>query len=270
MGQKMALAPVYFAIVQARFNQILALDSYAPQIQERMRKHGYPDFQKGILTTLNLAPAAANLAPAAATEAVAAHMPVVQETRYVFSNMELTSGFVLNQNALSFQTTEYDVFETFSADFLKGLEAVHEAVDLTYVDRIGLRYLDTVFPRTNEELAEYLAPGVMGLTGKLGAAVIHAFSETLLKTEDAYVRSRASIEKGKVAFPPDLTPMTLRVAERFRNLEGPHARLDTDGWTDQREPLDMSRVRRRLDVIHDAVVDAFHATVTDHALNVWR
>jgi uncharacterized protein (TIGR04255 family) len=40
MARKMTRAPVYFAIMQARFNPILALDSYAPQIQERFRKHG--------------------------------------------------------------------------------------------------------------------------------------------------------------------------------------------------------------------------------------
>jgi uncharacterized protein (TIGR04255 family) len=57
MARKMTHAPVYFAIIQARFNPILALDSYAPQIQEHFRKHGFPDAQRGALAAFNLNPA---------------------------------------------------------------------------------------------------------------------------------------------------------------------------------------------------------------------
>ncbi len=106
MGIKMRHAPVYFTIAQARFNSILALDSYAPQIQERLRKEGFPDAKKGFLATINL-----NLA--APTEASAPQVPVAQTTRYMFCNMEQTSGCILDQGALSFQTTDYDVFEKF-------------------------------------------------------------------------------------------------------------------------------------------------------------
>src|SRR5437868_6375387 len=132
--KKMIHAPVYFAIVQARFNPILALDSYAPQIQERFRKHGFPDAQKGVLATFNL-----NLA--APTEGSPPQVPVAQTARYTFCNMGRTAGYILDQGALSFQTTEYEVFDTFSDRFRQGLQGVHDAVDLSYTDRIGFRYL---------------------------------------------------------------------------------------------------------------------------------
>jgi hypothetical protein len=38
MSAKMRSAPVYFTIAQVRFSPILTLDTYAPQIEERLRR----------------------------------------------------------------------------------------------------------------------------------------------------------------------------------------------------------------------------------------
>ena len=54
MGRKLSQAPVFFTLVQVRFNPILALDSYVPKIQDELRRQGYPDAQKGVMATFNL------------------------------------------------------------------------------------------------------------------------------------------------------------------------------------------------------------------------
>jgi uncharacterized protein (TIGR04255 family) len=94
MGQKMNNAPVYFAIVQARFNPILALDSYAPVIQDNLRRHGFPDAQQGTLNTFNL-----TLNPQIGS--AQGEVPISRVTRYNFLNTEKTAGFILDQGALS-------------------------------------------------------------------------------------------------------------------------------------------------------------------------
>lgn len=263
MGQKMTHAPVYFAIVQARFNPIMALDSYAPQIQEQFRKHGFPDAQKGVLATVNLSQAA----PA---DGGTPQVPVSQATRYTFCNMDKTAGFILDPGALSFQTTEYDVFETFSAQFQSGLKAVHEAVELSYTDRIGFRYLDAVFPRANENLADYLSPCVLGLADKFGGSSLYSFSETKLRSGEANILARVMIQDGAVGFPPDLLPQILNLAERFKVLGGRHAILDTDGAFEGRESFNLDRVSNRLDTIHREIAKAFSATVTPDAIKAWE
>jgi uncharacterized protein (TIGR04255 family) len=263
MAGKMTNAPVYFAIIQARFNPILALDSYAPQIQERFRKHGFPDVQKGVLATLNL-----NLT--APGEGSPSQVPVAQTTRYAFYNMNRTYGFILDQGALSFQTTEYDSFDNFSVEFRRGLQAVHEAVELSYTDRIGFRYLDAVFPRENETLGDYLNSSVLGLSEKFAANVIHSFSETNFRTVDATIVARVIVQDGEVGFPPDLLPSVLLVAERFRSLRGRHAILDTDGYFDGRESFSLDSIIGHLRLIHDEISKSFHATVTPNALKIWE
>ncbi len=263
MSRRMTQAPVYFAIMQARFNPILALDSYAPQIQEQLRKHGFPDVQKGALATVNL-----NLA--APTEGGTPQVPMSQTTRYTFCNMDRTAGFVLDQGALSFQTTEYDVFDSFSTQFRMGLKAVHDAVELSYTDRIGFRYLDAVFPKASETLADYLSPSLLGLTERLDGSVIYSFAETKLRAADISVLARVIIQDGDVGFPPDLLPNILIMAKRFQVLRGYHAVLDTDGSFEGREPFELERISNRLEAIHDEIGKAFRATVTPNAVKVWE
>ncbi len=265
MGRKMKSAPVYFTIAQIRFNPILSLETYAPQIQDRLRKEGFPDFQKALLATINL-----NMNVAPTSEGSPPQLPMAQTARFVFGNMERTSGFILDQGALSFQTTEYDVFETFLRTFLKGLQAVNEAVSLSYTDRIGLRYLDAVFPKSDETVRDYLSASILGLTEKIDDTIVHSFSETLMKRENVNVRSRVIIQDGEVGFPPDLQPMTLRVGERFRPLRGRHAIIDTDGWSEAREPFNVDRIREQLGAIHAGIEKTFRASVTENALKIWE
>ena len=266
MGRKMKSAPVYFAIAQVRFNPILSLDAYAAQIQDRLRKEGFPDAQRGFLTTINLN---VNVAPSSGAS-TPPQLPMTQTGRYLFGNMERTSGFILDHGALSFQTTEYDVFETFLGTLLKGLQAVNLAVSLSYTDRIGLRYLDAVFPKSGETVRDYLSASILGLTEKIDDTIVHSFSETLVKRENVNVRSRVVIQDGEMGFPPDLQPMTLKVGDRFTQLRGRHAIIDTDGWSEAREPFNVDRIREQLASIHAGIDKTFRASVTTNALKVWE
>ncbi len=264
MARKMTHAPVYFAIMQARFNQILALDSYAPQIQEHLRKHDFPDVQKSTLATFNL-----NLA--APTKESPPQVPVTQIGRYTFSNIDRTAAFILDQGALSLQTTEYDVFDTFSNQFRDGLHIIHDAVSLSFTDRIGFRYLDAVFPKANESLVDYLDASVLGLGERFQETIVHSFSETRLRSSsDVNIVARVIIQNGEVGFPPDLLPNPLRVPDRFRELLGRHAILDTDGFLERREAFSLESISEHLRLIHDEIAKTFHATVTPHAIKAWE
>ena len=97
MGQKMKNAPVYFTIAQVRHNPVLRLGSYAPDIQDRMRKAGYPDFKKGIAMAFTLAPQLG--------DAPQPQPPVVEQVeRLMFFSTDSTRGFIVEQNALLFHT----------------------------------------------------------------------------------------------------------------------------------------------------------------------
>jgi uncharacterized protein (TIGR04255 family) len=265
MGRKMKNAPVYFTLVQVRHNPVLSLEAYVSGIQESMRKAGYPDFKRGLLAAINLTPLAAN-------GNVPTQAPTMQRVeRYLFSDMANTRGFVLLQDSLSYQVTEYDTFESLRGDFLTGLRIVHDAIKLDFSQRVGIRYLDAVVPREGEEPKQYLVPEVIGLASRMDdGLIIHSFSETAMQVPNVgQIVSRTIIQNGQLAFPADLQPDALKLAARFAEINQVHAVIDTDGAFEGRQVFDIKNIETRLNALHAEITKAFQATVTDHARQVW-
>jgi len=264
MGKAMKNAPVFFTVAQVRYNPVLSLASYIPQIQEHFRKSGFPDFKKTGTMTLNLSPMLQEQ-----KADVPAPVPFLVD-RYSFSNDANTMNFLLEQSALAFQTTEYQTFDVFAGHLLQGLGLLHEAVGLSFIERIGVRYLDAVMPRGGEKLEQYLIPEVMSMWGKLKGRSQYSFSETLTEGEDGHVLSRTVIQEGRIGFPPDLAQlMTLKVAHRFEQYTGPNAIIDTDAFFTERIPFSLTVAKAKLRLLHDRTDNSFRATVTEHAIASW-
>ena len=98
MGEKMKNAPVYFTIAQVRHNPVLRLGAYADEIQDRMRKAGYPDFKKGVAMAISLMSQIGD-------ESQQQQPTVKKVERLMFSSSDNTRGFIVEQNAVSFHTS---------------------------------------------------------------------------------------------------------------------------------------------------------------------
>jgi len=258
MGKPLKNPPVYFTVVQVRFNTLLKLLEYLPSIQDRLRRAGFPAFATHSSIALQFTVQDGQTVP----------QPVPQE-QYLFANLEQTHSFVLGAEALTFQSTHYGTYESFSRSFLKGLGIVHELVTLDFTERVGLRYLDHVFPKAGDELSRYLVPEVQGLGARLGGQSEHAFVEMLNKVGEVGLRTRVITQEGGLAFPPDLLPQGMRPQPRFAQASGRHAILDTDGFIERRQVFSLDEVEQHLDTIHNVIGAAFRATVTPYALGVW-
>lgn len=267
MGEKLKNAPVYFAIAQARHNTVLRLGSYAADIQDRMRKAGYPDFQKAVSMAFNLMPQIGE-------ERHMQNQPRTEQVeRLIFSSSDYSKGFIVEQNALSFQTTEYDTFETFTDEFAKGLGIIHECLTLAHSERVGLRYLDAIVPSNGEAgLCDYLVPGVLGLGSYLpnSVEVSHSFTETHIRTAECVVLARTIIQAGPLGFPMDLQPMGVKIAERFQSVNGVHAIIDTDASIEGRHTFDVDAIKAQLKTLRNGVGLAFDAIVTPSAIAEWK
>lgn len=258
MGTPLKNPPVYFTVAQLRFNTLLKLADYLPSIQDGLRKAGYPAFTTHTTIALQLTAQDGQTIP----------QPVPHE-QYLFANVEQTHCFVLSSDALTFQSTNYGTYELFSEAFLKGLLLVHDVVALDFTERVGLRYLDHVFPRVGDSLPPYLVPEVQGLSARLGGQPMHSYAEALNVVGDVKLRARVIIQDGGLAFPPDLLPQGMVVQKRFAQAQGMHAILDTDGFVEGRHLFSLDGVSHQLHAIHDVIGDAFNATVTPYARTVW-
>lgn len=261
MGKKLANAPVYYTVAQVQFNPILNLDSYLPAIQARMREMRFPDYRHDMVQRVML--------PGMSVDG--AQLAMSAQSRHVFGDMSGRELFLLEANALSFQSTSYETFEQFSKALMDGLEIVHRALDLTFVERIGLRYLDAVFPlNRGETLADYLVQQVLGHALSEDGQLLHSLSETATSTTCGQLLARVFIRHGDVGLPLDLSAMAPVIDTRFTSREAAiHAILDTDASRTEREPFDLEKISGHLTALHDDISRAFAKTVTPHALAVW-
>lgn len=262
MGTPLKNPPVYLTLAQVRFNPILKLVDFLPNIQEKLRHMGYPDFEPQRSVSIQI-----QVQQGKATQPVP--QQVVQE-QYLFGDAELTHLFVLNSNSLTLQSTNYGHFESFSKRFLDVLSIFHEVAEIAYTDRIGLRYLDRVMPQAGESIDQYLVTLVQGLKSKLGGNFVYSYSEAMNEISGIKLVSRVAIQDGPLAFPPDIQPGRMMVAKKFLDYVGPNAILDNDGFIEGREAFSLEKAYSYLDAIHKVIGDAFRSTVTPYAFEAWN
>jgi len=259
MGIPLKNPPVYFTMAQARFNALLNLDAYLASIQDAMRKADFPDFSSRKTFTLQIN----------ASERPGTLPNLGSIDQFLFGNTGRTHRFILNPDSLTLQSTRYGRFEEFSARFQQGLATIHEIAKLDFTDRVGLRYLNNVVPRPDDNLDQYVARGVRGSDPPLNGEVVYSFSETFCHIGDVRLRSRVFIQQGQLAFPPDVMADGMEIEKRLRENSGRHATLDVDGIVNKRVAFSRDMVGQHLRTIHEVTDAAFKSAVTDHALKAW-
>jgi len=263
MGKQWKTPPVYFVIVQVRFNPILDLASYLAKIQEDFRRAAFTDFRRLVNASFNLR-LLAGLKPGD-------EQPMQQSERYLFGNEEKTEMFILDPSGLTFQTTKYKTFDVLMQTFLPRMENLSNTLSLSFSDRVGLRYLDAVMPALGETLESYVIPQVLGLRGRVSGEMQHSFTEALFNVQQGKLLSRVVVQNGPIGFPPDLLMLggDLRLDERFADHSGPYAIIDTDGFDDMRDRVDGPTIQGKIQGLHEQVDAVFHSIITKHAIKMW-
>ena len=260
MGKKLSNAPVYYTLAQVQFNPILNLDVFIPSIQSAMRNAGYPDFRQEVQQQFTI--------PFAGPGQVI-NPPMSQLIRYMFGDIEQTSHFILDPNGLILQSTNYTSFEAFSGAFLQALKILGDVLNLMFVERIGIRYLNAVQPNTQESLRDFLTPEVLGLPMREGWDLQQSFSEVGFNTKAGQLISRVIIRDGEVGLPMELNGFAPTIDPRFTAKPGLHAIMDNDCFIVRREKFDISSIDDRIQALHAEIEKSFQATVTDFALSAW-
>jgi uncharacterized protein (TIGR04255 family) len=260
MATKMSSAPVFYTLAQVKFNPIDKMPDYIAEIQDRLRVTGYPDSRTDLQMALEVRRLNQN-PPEVTNQRI---------SRWSFSNIECTEGYLLLTDALIFHTTVYDSFQDFLNKLLIGLNLVHEVIGLSYIERIGLRYLNAVFPHEKGELEEYLNPSLLGLSEVSQGILTHSFSETQSQIGEGTLVARAVIVNDALALPPDLSPLQLTIQPRFNSLSGKVAVLDMDYFVTKRFAFEIGLLKTQLKAFHEILTKTFKLAVTSHALESWN
>lgn len=265
MSEQMTDPPVYYALAQARFNPVPAMEKYVSEIQDRLRHESYTLFDSQQVAQLQFAAVPGQALP---------EPKLVNAISWLIAKSDQTAGFILSESAITFHTTHYVTRNEFIPELLRGLDIVHAVVGLDHVSRLGLRYLDAVLPKPGEDLDLYLANGLHGVP--FGPKRQYVLNESVFETETAPLLSRGTLiarvyqSVSPLGYPPDLTPGNLVPMPKFDNKDArAHAVIDTDHFVEGRMPLDFDKIREQLLALHAIIRLVFDATVTEHATSVW-
>lgn len=261
MGTRLNKAPVCFTLAQMRFNPILVMDPFLPALQEAFREAGFPDYAQTNVQALEVAPSEGGMA--VREQAI---------TRLIYRNKAQTAAFMLDPGALTYELTDYPVFEEFSDTFLRALEIVHRHRTIEYCDRLGMRMLDAVQPLEGESLEQYLVPQALGFIGLFGETLEHqqTLTESLFKSDSRTLLVRTVRVPHGVAAPPDLVPLRLKLAKRFTARSGETVMLDCDSFDGERVDFSVQVAKAELAELKSALSCSFKALVTPHALKTWE
>lgn len=265
MSERMSNAPVYYALAQAHFNPVAAMSKYVDQIQDRLRREGYPLFEPQQVT---------HLVVPGPGQTQQAEPQITQMHQWLITRSDRTAGFILAPSAITYHTTHYDTHNEFIPELLRGLAAVHEAATLDHVSRLGLRYLDAVLPRASESVEQYLVSGLHGV--EFNATQRYRLTESVFGTDTGpLVQSGTLVTRvhrmtAPLGLPPDMQPNGLMINPKFEVKEPrAHAVIDTDHFVEGRMPIDMDNLGKQLLSLHATIKSVFGATTTDHARDAW-
>lgn len=249
-------SPLILALAQVMMTPVMKMESFVPDIQERLRRSGYPKMRKRIIRTEAQDPQGNTL-------------QIEERSDWEFVSKGDQVSLVVGTHGVVMATSDYRSFDEFAGQLEDCLNIVHDVVSISGVDRLGLRYIDLIEPTPEKPLSHYLSSQILGLDlDGLGARLAN-MSETVLKTGDHQKLVLRCIERPKgVVLPPDMLPIGLKLKRELTSKTS-FGILDSDHYVEfPLEPMEFgtAEVLNRLGELHEALDQSFRKAVTPVAI----
>lgn len=254
-------APVVYVLCQIRFSPVEKMGEYVPAIQEALRAQ-YPNFEREQIGGVNFAPNA---------------QPVLlpHELRWRFETRDSQTGFVLTTNQLITHTTSYVDSDHFRDRIVSGFRTIHEIAKLSFIQRIGLRYIDLITPAPNDTVEAYIDKSLVGFRPAIPGVVPDVLQQffrarTTVGGSPATILGKMSRARHANELPTDLLPISLELKRKPTN-EQESIFLDWDHYVDQitldPDPNVLAATLRELKA---PIAEVFKAAITKHAVDQWQ
>lgn len=254
---KLERSPLVFVLSQVRFPALLKMADYLPDIQESLRQDGFSHFAKEDIQQVTFG---------------GPEIKAERDIRWVFAARDRSEAVILAPSFVVYETSRYDVFETFTERFAKVLDLVGSVTKIDLVEQVGLRYVDLIRAVEGNAAADFLRERVRGLSeADLGVKSSRHQFMTQAQTEhgDLYVRSFEN--SGSNFMPPDLVSTHLRFSVQAEDLKDEVFRvLDVDHIAKGEFDFTADALIRKLWDLHDYSTKAFRAAVTEDAIEYWK
>jgi uncharacterized protein (TIGR04255 family) len=250
-------SPLIYVVAQVNISAVVAIDRYVPEIQERLRKVGFPGFSSIQVPELIF-------------ESPSSKPVVNAVSRFEFQDREGRTGIALTPKWIAVHTNQYKTFEKFREYLTIALETIHGAASLQLRERIGLRYVDLIELNQGESLGRYLAPHLMGYeTAPLGVTEPSFDFKFEATTRQGRIVARHYAPPILNMLPPDLAGVGLNYSYRIPPPPGTASLLDFDHSTIQTQDFMVDEILETLESLHDSLDILFRNSVTEEALRLW-
>ncbi|MBI1751429.1 MAG: TIGR04255 family protein [Acidobacteria bacterium] len=255
---KLTEDPLALVLCQVRFSRVQKMPDYIPEIQERLRKEGFPEDASVQVGRIHW------------------EMGKQPETTQVqhseFRSKDGWWGIAINDDNLALFTTHYDRFNGFGERLGNILRVINEVVDLSpgSVTRVGLRYIDVVVPKPGETWKLYLHPGLHGPDADaFPDSAPSMMQEHSGRTNHGTITVRISQNNQGMVLPQG----TLVKPMEFRQTFDPNQLLtliDTDHFVEGKWDFDIASILETVDVLHQGSNTVFfNSLITKHARMAW-
>jgi len=194
-------------------------------------------------------------------------------TGYDLRSADQRSVIRLSLDSMTLAVNSYKSFESFMETWSRCLASL-STVGISQVSRVGLRYVDFIYPTSSRVPEDYFVPpfdfrGFQPVTGATGTAQTNALIQEF-PFEEGRMRVQYARGIGNPALPVELQGL-LEVASIHARpwMVGPTAVFDTDRSIDGLRPSDLTSLQQTFELLHTGVSDAFKQFITQSAKDEW-
>ena len=265
--EKLSKQPLALVLIQIKFSPFMNIKNYIPLIQEKLLNLGFVNCKENPCLEVQITPSG----------------PIPSESKqWFFSSFDGCENVVLDSKQLSYQTADYDEFESYYAKYQQISDALVSSVpnfeNSVLIQRLGLRYVNRIIPiNDSDSIDSYINEGF-----KINQAPIFGSAEKICTISQAGEVNILGDTKGVIVFritqgekglllPPDLMPNSPTIKNN----------LDTDciiGLIDIDhsyspigiEKYDREFIENMFYSMHDNSHDLFMSIVSDEGKNKWK
>jgi uncharacterized protein (TIGR04255 family) len=262
--------PLALVLAQVRFSPILTIEEYVPQIQEFLRKNGYPVYSNQQNFVFELIP----VGPV--------NVKQTAITQWRFESPSQNAVVILDKEQVIFQTSNYTNFENFMKNFITILECVLQVTEhdkFGVFVRFGLRYVDQIRKQSDtDDIDSYLRPQLRGMVCSEYADDRKQYSIATLGStkpaDDFEGQLAVRVFRGEKGL--DLPPDLIHSAPANRKKVTPDediAMVDMDHyWIGSTGPgIQITKIAEMFYRLHDTIINGFfNSVISEEGIKKWE
>lgn len=260
---KLKRDPLSLVLCQVRFSAIRKMPDFIPDIQDRLRRKGFPNDASGEDQNLIITQGPGGVETKT--------QPVRRDE---FRSKDECWAVTLAPDSLVLITTAYDRYKGFHEHMRQALEEVDAVAELNLcqVNRIGIRYIDVIQPNPKETFRDYVKEPLHGLQTDVFLDTNQVIqSQTTGRTNMGTLSVRVWQNNQGQVIPPDIIqpkPMPMRIKAELGKLI---TLVDTDHFVQGAWDYDLNSVMDTVDELHQGINRAwFNDIIKPYALTVWE